>query len=269
MTAFKTKLIRCAVAGLIAGVTSLVLARAHPFGDAGLYAARAEQIPIMEYSSVPADVRAILASKCADCHSTQTRAPIYGRFAPVSWLMERDIVDARKAMNLSLWETYSAVQQQTFAAQIAHETNAHQMPVPQYLVIHWNARVNDSEVDALADWAHGLAASGSDKADPTSVQGDPTRGAPLFEKRCTGCHSLTQNHQGPRLQGVYGRTSGSITDYAYSQALKRSKIVWDQTTLNKWLKDPDALIPGNEMDFLVSKPQERLDLIAFLKMKRS
>jgi len=95
--------------------------------------------------------------------------------------------------------------------------------------------------------------------------GDPTRGAALFDKRCTGCHSLTQNHQGPRLQGVYGRTSGSIADYAYSQALKKSNVLWDQTTLDKWLSDPDAFIPGNEMDFLVSKPQERLDLIAFLK----
>ena len=97
------------------------------------------------------------------------------------------------------------------------------------------------------------------------VVGDPARGEALFNKRCTGCHSLTQNHQGPRLQGVYGRTSGSVSDYAYSPALKKSNVVWDQTTLDKWLSDPDAFIPGNEMDFLVSKPQERLDLIAFLK----
>jgi len=67
------------------------------------------------------------------------------------------------------------------------------------------------------------------------------------------------------LQGVYGRTSGSVADYAYSPALKKSNVVWDQTTLDKWISDPDAFIPGNEMDFLVSKPQERLDLIAFLR----
>jgi cytochrome c len=99
----------------------------------------------------------------------------------------------------------------------------------------------------------------------TVGEGDPSRGRPLFEKRCVGCHTLTRNHEGPKLQGVYGRSSGSIADYAYSPALKKAKIVWDQQSLDKWLTDPDALVPGNNMDFLVSRPQERLDLIAFLR----
>jgi cytochrome c len=64
---------------------------------------------------------------------------------------------------------------------------------------------------------------------------------------------------------VYGRAVGSVADFAYSPALKKANLVWDQTTLDKWLTDPDAFIPGNEMDFLISKPQERQDLIAFLK----
>ena len=80
------------------------------------------ETPILNHSQVPPEVRAILVAKCADCHSTQARAPLYGRFAPASWLMERDIVEARKAMNLSLWDTYSADQQQTLAAKIVQET---------------------------------------------------------------------------------------------------------------------------------------------------
>lgn len=254
-----------AIVGMITVGASIALARIHPFGDAGLYTAKAAQAPILNNSKVPAAVRAILVEKCADCHSTQTRAPIYGRLAPASWLMERDINRGREAINLSHWGSYSADQQQTLAAKIAHETKSHEMPLPQYLMIHWNARVNDAEIRTFADWARGSEGSSSGRADTSGGGGDPTRGAALFEKRCTGCHSLTQNHQGPRLQGVYGRTSGSVADYAYSPALKKSNVVWDQPTLDKWITDPDAFIPGNEMDFLDSKLQERLDLIAFLK----
>ena len=95
---------------VIALTTSLLLGRTHPFGDAALYAARSAAggapAPMMEHSSVPPAVQATLAAKCADCHSLQTRPVIYGRFAPVSWLMERDILEGRKQMNFSLWNTY-------------------------------------------------------------------------------------------------------------------------------------------------------------------
>jgi cytochrome c len=246
-------------------MASLALARAHPFGDAGLYAAKGAETPILNHSQVPSEVRAILVEKCADCHSTQTRVPIYGRFAPASWLMERDIVAAREAMNLSFWDRYSAEQQQTFAAKIAQETKAHQMPLPQYRLIHWNARVTDAEIRTLAGWARATSEPDAGQEAGVAGEGDPVRGKQLFEKRCTGCHALTKNHQGPQLQGVYGRTSGTVPDYAYSTALKKAKIAWDETSLDKWLTDPDAFLPGNNMDFLVSRPQERLDLISYLR----
>jgi cytochrome c len=252
-------------AGLIAVGASLALARIHPFGDAGLYTAKGVAKPIMDGSAVPSAVRTILAAKCADCHSVQTRTPLYGRLAPASWLIERDINRGRQAMNLSQWDSYSADQKQTFAAKIAHETKSHEMPLLQYRMIHWNMRITEADLRILADWAHRSEGFLSSHEDISGGGGDPSRGAELFEKRCTGCHSLTQNHQGPRLHGAYGRTSGSVADYVYSPALKNSNVVWDQSTLDKWLSDPDAFIPGNEMDFLVSNPQERLDLIAFLR----
>ncbi len=96
-------------------------------------------------------------------------------------------------------------------------------------------------------------------------EGDPAHGKELFEARCTGCHALEQSHEGPKLQGVYGRTSGTVPGFAYSEALKKAAIVWDETSLEKWLTDTDALVPGNAMDFSVPKAQERQDLISFLK----
>jgi cytochrome c len=245
-------------------LASVALARIHPFGDAGLFNADTAN-PIMGRTSVPSEVRTILAAKCADCHSMETRSPLYGRLAPVSWLMERDINRGRRAMNLSLWDSYSAEQQQTFASKIVQETKAPQMPLLQYRMIHWNSRITDTEIRTLANWAHASSSYADGAPEQSSVEGDPSRGKALFEKRCTGCHALTQNHEGPRLQGVYGRTSGSVADYAYSPALKRAQIVWDEKSLEKWLTDPDTFVPDNNMDFLVSKPQERKDVISYLK----
>ena len=259
----KIAIISCA----LALAASLEMARIHPFGDAGLFEAAGKPNPIIESSKVPADVRTILASKCADCHSIEAKSPFYGHLAPVSWLMERDINRGRQAMNLALWDSYSADQQQTFAAKIVQETREHEMPLLQYRLIHWNSRVTDAEIRTLADWAHASSGVGSGvgQSDVSSVAGDPTRGQALFEKRCVGCHSLTANHEGPTLQGVFGRASGSVADYAYSPSLKKANVMWDEATLDKWLTDPDVFVPGNNMDFLVSKSQERKDLIAYLR----
>jgi len=247
----------------LALIASLALARIHPFGDAGLYATSDTGRVAIGETHMPQDVRAILTAKCADCHSDQTRAPFYGHFAPVSWLMERDIVQARKAMNLSLWAGYSIDQQQTYAAKIVQEVKSHDMPPLQYRIIHFDARTSDADLAAVAAWAHGLQTSQAGSA--AAAAGDATRGQALFEKRCTGCHSLDRNKQGPTLQGVYGRTSGTAAGYAYSDALKQAAIVWDDKSLDKWLSDPDQFISGNNMDFLVAKPQERADVIAFLR----
>lgn len=102
-------------------------------------------------------------------------------------------------------------------------------------------------------------------AESSAVEGNAARGKNLFERRCTGCHALDQNREGPHLRGVYGRVSGSVADFAYSSALKQAHITWNETSLEKWLTDPDVLVPGNNMEFHVAKAQERSDLIRFLK----
>ena len=249
----------------IAIATSLALARIHPFGDAGLYATRPAKATILESSSVPPEVRAILSAKCADCHSSLTRVPLYGRSAPASWLMERDIVRGRQAMNFSLWNSYSAEQQQRWGAKIVQETREHEMPPLQYRMIHWRSTISDADSRVLAVWSHGMPGTSGAESDQSTIAGDPSRGKIIFVKHCTGCHSLTENREGPKLLGGYERASGTVEGYDYSPALKKAHIVWDEESLGKWLTDPDAFIPGNNMDFLVSKPQERLDLISFLK----
>jgi cytochrome c len=250
------------VAGVVAA--SLLLARVHPFGNAGLYGAQGEQTLVLDEGKVPDAVRAALKEKCADCHSNQPRVPVYGRLAPASWLMERDIVNARSAMNLSDWTSYSLAQQQTLAAKMAQQTKSREMPPLQYRIIHWNARITDADVQAFGAWAHGMR--GGDAGSAAAEEGDATRGKALFEKRCTGCHALTQNKEGPQLQGVYGRTSGTVAGFAYSAALKKAAVVWDEASLDKWLANTDEVVPGNDMDFVVAKAQERRDLISYLRL---
>ena|ERR1700761_1572680 len=250
---------------LVGALASLLFGQTHPFGNARLYESRYAPAEIMEHAPVPPEVRAILTEKCADCHSAETRAPLYGRFAPASWLMERDIVRARAAMNLSMWERYTVDEQEELESEIASQVKAHKMPPLQYRVIHRNANLTDTDVAALTQWARGGLLRVSYTPGQALMEADAMRGKDVFEKRCTGCHALDQDREGPRLRGVFGRTSGTVPNFDYSPALQKAHIVWNETTLDQWLTDTDALVPGNNMDFHVAKEQERRDLIRFLR----
>ena len=102
----------------------------------------------------------------------------------------------------------------------------------------------------------------------TSVHaaGDATRGAKLY-KDCGACHSIQANGAGPAHKGVFGRLAGKAPGYDYSPELKNSNIVWNEDNLDKWLTDPEKLVPGTKMFFDVESPQDRADIIAFLKEK--
>jgi cytochrome c len=96
---------------------------------------------------------------------------------------------------------------------------------------------------------------------------DVQRGQMLYESRCIACHSLDSDRVGPHHRGVYGRRAGSVDGYAYSKAVKGSDIVWNVATLDAWLTNPQALIPGQKMNFRVAAPDDRLDIIAYLKQE--
>lgn len=95
--------------------------------------------------------------------------------------------------------------------------------------------------------------------------GDPGRGADLYEQRCIGCHSLDANRVGPKHRGVVGRKAGAVPDFAYSNGVRRSGVVWDEATLERWLANPQAVIAGARMGARVGEAADRADLIAFLR----
>ena len=90
-------------------------------------------------------------------------------------------------------------------------------------------------------------------------------GKELFERRCSGCHALDSEKEGPRLRGIYGRASGSVASFKYSDALKAAHITWNAASIDKWLADPEKFIPDNDMAFQLANAQERTEIIAYLK----
>ena len=118
---------------------------------------------------------------------------------------------------------------------------------------------------ALASGAAFLAMFVATFAFVGGAKGDTIAGRSAFEKRCTGCHALDHEKTGPRLAGVVGRKAGTVSGFPYSDAVKKSALVWNEAALDKWLADPETVIPDTEMAFRLENPVERAAIIAFLK----
>ncbi len=95
------------------------------------------------------------------------------------------------------------------------------------------------------------------------------KGRDLFARRCSGCHALDSNREGPRLRGIYGRKAGGVQEFTYSDALKKLNLHWDDTSLDRWLADPDAMAPDTDMAFRLSVAEERKAVIAWLRTQGS
>jgi cytochrome c len=115
----------------------------------------------------------------------------------------------------------------------------------------------------LAAAAVALAAASAYAMPP----GDPARGEMVYQA-CTGCHSLDEDDVGPRHRGVVGRVAGTLPGYAYSPALKNSRIVWNRENLDRWLTNPQKLVPGAKMFFAMPDARDRADVIAYLARQR-
>ncbi|HJQ17435.1 MAG TPA: c-type cytochrome [Allosphingosinicella sp.] len=91
-------------------------------------------------------------------------------------------------------------------------------------------------------------------------------GEKLFGQQCGACHSLTEGETrvGPTLYGIIGRVGGKLTGYAYSAALKRSTIRWDAASLDRWLADSNAAVPGSTMAYRQADPAKRKLIIDYL-----
>lgn len=113
-----------------------------------------------------------------------------------------------------------------------------------------------------------LVLGGITVAATANAAGDTEAGARAFGP-CAACHSLEPGRHmtGPSLARLWDRKAGAVEGFArYSPALKSADVVWNEETLNAWLADPKALVPGNTMTFPgIKDAKARAGLIAFLK----
>jgi len=98
------------------------------------------------------------------------------------------------------------------------------------------------------------------------ADGDPARGQQRFVE-CAACHSLERgvNNVGPTLHEIFDRKAGTLPDFRFSPAMKRSGIIWTAQTLDAYLADPQKAIPANRMPYAgMTDARDRDDLIAYL-----
>src|SRR5271169_2387850 len=101
---------------------------------------------------VPAEVKAVFERSCKNCHSNETAWPWYGDVAPVSWVIARDVHQARKKMNFSEWGSYSAQRKEDRLEEICEQVTNGEMPDRKYAIFHREARVTPQERDAICQW---------------------------------------------------------------------------------------------------------------------
>src|SRR5262249_32289704 len=129
-------------------------------------------------------------------------------------------------------------------------------------IIGMNRRVGNRIVAV----AHAVAVSALLVAS-AHADGDATRGEQRF-KECAACHAVPPgaNNVGRSLAGLFGRSAGSLPDFRYSPAMRRSGITWTPQTLDEFIADPQKRVPANRMPYAgLTDAAARADLIAYLE----
>jgi mono/diheme cytochrome c family protein len=102
---------------------------------------------------VPVPIESILQTSCYDCHSVETNYPWYSGVAPVSWLVAKDVREGRDELNFSDWTTLARRKKVLRLEDIKEVVMDGHMPLPIYVVIHWDAKLSDEQRKQIADWA--------------------------------------------------------------------------------------------------------------------
>jgi cytochrome c len=114
-----------------------------------------------------------------------------------------------------------------------------------------------------------LAISADALGQDTAAKSVPADSQLAFNNVCRTCHTLKEgdNRLGPNLHNIIGRKAGSVPEYAYSSAMKDANLTWDKATLDRFIANPDQVVPGNKMKPYggLTSAEERAKIIAFLE----
>jgi cytochrome c len=158
------------------------------------------------------------------------------------------------------------------------------MKLPQFLTLLVSSKLRRLE-DALAlhsGWVRPLVALGGMTCTLLSASYgqeqvrqpvDAASGQQVFNNACRTCHTTKEgdNRLGPHLYKIIGRKAGSLSDYDYSSALKSADFVWDEGKLERFIANPDELVPGNRMKPYsgLASTDDRARLVSFLRSAAS
>ena len=123
----------------------------------------------------------------------------------------------------------------------------------------------------MKSWAGAVAAIvvGLSATQAFAQAGNAARGERVFNQQCRACHTLEKDGAsvaGPNLHGVFGRKAGTAAGYAFSEAMTKSGIVWDDTTIAEYCRDPKGKVAGTKMVFNgIKQPTQLEDLVVYLK----
>lgn len=134
---------------IVAAVLAIGGSLIHPFGTtepAGNHEA------ILRETQVDPETLALFERACQNCHSERTEWPWYSHVAPMSWLIARDVQQARSHMNLSRWQEYSTEERLGLLSEIGSAVRNREMPKQRYLLLHPEARLTDKERQQIYDW---------------------------------------------------------------------------------------------------------------------
>lgn len=113
----------------------------------------------------------------------------------------------------------------------------------------------------------------SQSALPQASQGiEPDAGQQAFNNSCRTCHMAREgdNRLGPSLYKIVGREAASLPDYPYSSAMKEADFIWDEETLDRFIANPDQVVPGNGMKPYsgLTSSEDRRKIIGFLRQQQ-
>jgi cytochrome c len=117
-------------------------------------------------------------------------------------------------------------------------------------------------------WLSALSGMACMLSSPSALPQEPNSGQQAFNNACRTCHVVREgdNRLGPNLSRIVGRKAGSLPDYAFSGAMKEAGFVWDEEKLDRFMANPDQVVPGNSMKPYggLASSEERKKIIAYL-----
>jgi hypothetical protein len=108
--------------------------------------------PLFQGARIDSLTLALFQRSCQNCHSESTQWPWYSRIPPVSWMIAKDVNDARRQANFSDWDSYGEVQQEYILTRIGAAVRTGRMPLARYTLLHREAVLTSQEREQVYEW---------------------------------------------------------------------------------------------------------------------